>query len=148
MERDDDFTEYHQGLLEGRYDCVDRIVLNGYFPLGQQGGGFRYWWRQLTGSDGPSRRSICSDWQGASVVGCMAMPRKRPSLSSIVSPECANMSWRPSTSPAIRIFRVCFSSWWQGAGAGLGGQDLQERHSPSGEEDPLALCQPLSFSPD
>lgn len=51
MEQADDFSAYHEELLEGRYDCVDRIVLNGYFPLGQQGGGFRTWWRQLTGSD-------------------------------------------------------------------------------------------------
>ena len=28
----DDFTSYNQELLAGRYDCVDRIVLNGYFP--------------------------------------------------------------------------------------------------------------------
>jgi len=47
----DDFTEYHNDLLEGTYDCVDRIVLNGYFPLGQQGGAFRVWWRRLTGSE-------------------------------------------------------------------------------------------------
>lgn len=47
----DDFTRYHAELLDGRYDCVDRIVLNGFFPLGQQGGGFRYWWRNLYGSD-------------------------------------------------------------------------------------------------
>lgn len=51
MVQNDDFTEYHEELLEGRYDCPDRIVLNGYFPLGQQGGGFRHWWRQLAGSD-------------------------------------------------------------------------------------------------
>ena len=51
MEQVDDFSAYHDDLLEGRYDCVDRIVLNGYFPLGQQGGGFRTWWRALTGSD-------------------------------------------------------------------------------------------------
>jgi DNA-binding transcriptional ArsR family regulator len=51
MQQPDDFSLYHDDLLEGRYDCVDRIVLNGYFPLGQQGGGFRTWWRQLTGSD-------------------------------------------------------------------------------------------------
>jgi len=51
MAQNDDFTEYNEELLEGRYDCADRIVLNGYFPLGQQGGGFRHWWRQLTGSD-------------------------------------------------------------------------------------------------
>jgi hypothetical protein len=47
----DDFTQYYMELLDGRYDCVDRIVLNGFFPLGQQGGGFRYWWRNLHGSD-------------------------------------------------------------------------------------------------
>jgi hypothetical protein len=51
MEQPDDFSEYYQDLLEGRYDCPDRIVLNGYFSLGQTGGGFRYWWRRLTGSD-------------------------------------------------------------------------------------------------
>ena len=51
MKQADDFSDYYQDLLEGRYDCPDRIVLNGYFPLGQTGGGFRYWWRRLTGSD-------------------------------------------------------------------------------------------------
>jgi len=51
MQQLDDFTSYHEDLLEGRYDCVDRLVLNGYFPLGQQGGGMRTWWRQLSGSD-------------------------------------------------------------------------------------------------
>lgn len=51
MELTDEFTEYHQELLEGTYDCVDRIVVNAYYPLGQTPGGFRTWWRQLTGSD-------------------------------------------------------------------------------------------------
>ena len=51
MKQADDFSDYYQDLLEGRYDCPDRIVLNGYYPLGQQGGGFRHWWRRLTGSD-------------------------------------------------------------------------------------------------
>ena len=51
MNQQDDFTLYHKELLDGHYDCVDRIVLNGYFPLGQQGGGFRTWWRMLNGSD-------------------------------------------------------------------------------------------------
>jgi len=51
MKAHDDFSDYYQELLEGRYDRPDRIVLNGYFPLGQTGGGFRYWWRRLTGSD-------------------------------------------------------------------------------------------------
>jgi DNA-binding transcriptional ArsR family regulator len=51
MQQQDDLTLYHKDLLDGHYDCVDRIVLNGYFPLGQQGGGFRTWWRNLNGSD-------------------------------------------------------------------------------------------------
>jgi hypothetical protein len=38
-------------LLTGRYDCVDRIVLNAYNVLCYNAGGFRCWWRRLTGSD-------------------------------------------------------------------------------------------------
>lgn len=33
-------------LLEGTYDCVDRIVLNAYDPLCYSAGGFRTWWRR------------------------------------------------------------------------------------------------------
>jgi hypothetical protein len=38
-------------FLEGRYDCVDRIILNAYFGMGCGPGGFRTWWRDLCGSD-------------------------------------------------------------------------------------------------
>jgi hypothetical protein len=38
-------------LLTGQYDCVDRIILNAYFPLACGPGGFRTWWRSLEGSD-------------------------------------------------------------------------------------------------
>ena len=41
----------YQDLLSGSYDCVDRIVLNAYFRMGHNPGGFRVWWRALTGSD-------------------------------------------------------------------------------------------------
>jgi DNA-binding transcriptional ArsR family regulator len=47
----DQFSEYYAKYLDGSYDCIDRIVLNAYFPLIQSGGGFRVWWRSLTGSD-------------------------------------------------------------------------------------------------
>ncbi len=43
-------TLYHD-LLDGTYDCVDRIVLNAYFRPGHNAGGFRVWWRRLAGSD-------------------------------------------------------------------------------------------------
>lgn len=40
MKQNDEFSDYYQDLLEGCYDSVDGIVLNGYFPLGRQGVGF------------------------------------------------------------------------------------------------------------
>ena len=42
----DDFAERYGDLLTGSYDCVDRIVLNAYYPLGHSPGGFRVWWRR------------------------------------------------------------------------------------------------------
>jgi hypothetical protein len=45
----DDLSERYGDLLTGSYDCVDRIVLNAYYPLGHNPGGFRTWWRRLHG---------------------------------------------------------------------------------------------------
>jgi hypothetical protein len=48
----DELTERYGDLLAGSYDCVDRIVLNAYFSLGHNPGGFRVWWRRWhEGSD-------------------------------------------------------------------------------------------------
>jgi len=47
----DSLSDRYAGLLSSSYDCVDRIVLNAYFRMGHDQGGFRLWWRALTGSD-------------------------------------------------------------------------------------------------
>ena len=47
----DQVSALYSEFLEGGYDCVDRVVLNAYFSMGQTGGGFRMWWRELNGSD-------------------------------------------------------------------------------------------------
>lgn len=47
----DSLSDRYADLLTGSYDCVDRIVLNAYFRMGHDPGGFRLWWRALTGSD-------------------------------------------------------------------------------------------------
>jgi hypothetical protein len=47
----DGLSKQYADLLTGSYDCVDRIVLNAYFRMGHDPGGFRIWWRALTGSD-------------------------------------------------------------------------------------------------
>jgi hypothetical protein len=45
----DEFSLRYSDLVTGSYDCVDRIVLNAFFPLGYQPGGLRTWWRRLHG---------------------------------------------------------------------------------------------------
>src|SRR5499425_2344409 len=47
----DGLSTLYRDLLGGSYDCVDRIVLNAFFRMGHNPGGFRLWWRALTGSD-------------------------------------------------------------------------------------------------
>jgi len=47
----DKLSQTYAELLEGVYDCPDRIVLNAYFRAGHIPGGFRLWWRELHGSD-------------------------------------------------------------------------------------------------
>src|SRR6201981_489744 len=47
----DRLSTLYQDLLSGSYDCVDRILLNAYFRMGHDPGGFRIWWRALAGSD-------------------------------------------------------------------------------------------------
>ena len=51
MKTPDAFAAYHEDLIEADYDCVDRLVVNCYYPLGQAGGGFRTFWRQWKGDD-------------------------------------------------------------------------------------------------
>src|SRR5262249_18391035 len=46
-----EFSERYGDLVTGCYDCVDRIVLNAYFSVGHNPGGFRVWWRGLHGND-------------------------------------------------------------------------------------------------
>ena len=47
MTTSDDLSIYLADRLEGTYDCVDRITLRGYYPLGQTSGGLLTWWNQL-----------------------------------------------------------------------------------------------------
>src|SRR5207237_8676363 len=47
----DALSEHYADLLEGSYDCVDRLVLNAYLRMGHSGGGFRAWWQKRYGSE-------------------------------------------------------------------------------------------------
>ncbi len=47
----DYLSKRYEDLLAGSYDCIDRIVINGYFRMAHTPGGFRHWWRLLHGTD-------------------------------------------------------------------------------------------------
>lgn len=47
----DPFSDYYADFLDCTYDCIDRIVLNGYFYMAHSPGGFRTWWRKLNASE-------------------------------------------------------------------------------------------------
>jgi hypothetical protein len=51
MDGPDQFSAHYAELLDGVYDCVDRIILNGYYRFACSPAGFRLWWRQLYGDD-------------------------------------------------------------------------------------------------
>ncbi|MEK9165835.1 MAG: hypothetical protein AAB525_03195 [Patescibacteria group bacterium] len=51
MKYKDKLSTHHKEILDGTYDCVDRLVLNGYYSQGCSPGGFRIWFRNLKGSD-------------------------------------------------------------------------------------------------
>ena len=51
MRYKDKITEHYQEVIEGTYDCIDRLVLNAYCPQLLIPGGFRNWYRDLKGSD-------------------------------------------------------------------------------------------------
>jgi len=84
----DDLSE--RDLLTGSYDCVDRMVLNGYFRPGHSAGGFRIWWHNLTGTvetlDNTHRMRLAGRFSrrirgwakanGVPVIDCRAGERK------------------------------------------------------------------------
>ena len=54
----DDFSSYIAELLQGSYDCVDRIALRAYFRLAQTSGGFLTWWDRLFPGQAPTQQYL------------------------------------------------------------------------------------------
>ncbi len=95
----DGLSELYQELLSGSYDCVDRIVLNAYFGMGHSPGGFRVWWRALTGSDDTLDNAHLMRLAGGSAGASEATPKRTTSRSSIVWQESASITWPTSIWP-------------------------------------------------
>src|SRR5271168_678333 len=138
----DGLSTLYQDLLSGSYDCVDRIVLNAYFRMGHSPGGFRVWWRALTGSDetlenaylmrlaGRFSRRIrgYAKAHGIPVIDCSAGQRKH---------DLAEEYLAKTTHPGF-----ISGSGRSGAGAGVGCQ----RQTPHRKKEADALCEPLLVS--
>jgi hypothetical protein len=111
----DGLSSLYQDLLSGSYDCVDRIVLNAYFRMGHDPGGFRVWWRALTGSDetlentylmrlaGRFSRRIrgYAKAHGIPVIDCSVGQRKHDIAEEL----------RKNISPRRHLPRACFWFW-------------------------------------
>ncbi len=51
MKIKDSLSKHYAPILDGEYDCIDRIVLNAYCPMLLVPGGVRNWYRTMEGSD-------------------------------------------------------------------------------------------------
>jgi hypothetical protein len=51
MKNIDHITEHYRQIIEGTYNCIDRLVLNAYNPQLHIPGGFRIWYRDLKDTD-------------------------------------------------------------------------------------------------
>ncbi|MBL0711011.1 MAG: hypothetical protein JJV99_08375 [Colwellia sp.] len=47
----DQYSKHYESIIDDTYDCIDRLVLNSFFIPGHIPGGFRNWFRILTGND-------------------------------------------------------------------------------------------------
>jgi len=127
----DEFSIRYGDLLIGSYDCVDRIVLNAYYPLGYQPGGLRFWWRRWRDDEldnthlmrlaGRFARRVKA-WgaaNGVPVVYCKAGERKHriaeeymathevgTGVFGVLAAKAPAPVWKVKRSPAGRIVNI------------------------------------------
>mgnify|MGYP001102920852 CR=1 FL=1 len=80
MEELDQLSARFAHRLEGVYDCPDRIVLNAFYPLGYNPGGFREWWRRLHGGDDDLDDAHLMRMAGRFSLMCCSTSRPLPSV--------------------------------------------------------------------
>jgi hypothetical protein len=121
--------------LEGGYDCVDRIILNGYFRAGCIPGGFRNWWRTLKGSDADldnahlmrmaGHLSRCvRGWakkEGIPVIDCSVGERKHDLAEQYLPSD------RTKTGIFLVLVNRASASVWDVRHFGNGGIDLRRK---------------------
>ena len=143
----DEFSLRYSDLVTGGYDCVDRIVLNAFYPLGYHPGGLRTWWRRLHGDSdaeldnthlmrmaGRFARRVKA-WGAASgvpVIFCKAGERKHRIAEAYLAQPRGGHG---------------FGAGGQGPGAGVEGGALGEHRRDREHRQEARIRQPLFVSP-
>jgi len=135
----DDLSTYLAQWLEGSYDCLDRITVNAFFPVGQSGGGIRSWWRNWKGSDqglsDAGMKSVAGDFarrlrawcdqQHIPLVECQAGDDKHQIAQSLLPKDpqfrgvfavligrASGPVWRVQLSPKGKILKIDHQDPW------------------------------------
>jgi len=90
----DDFSSYIAELLQGSYDCVDRIALRAYFRLAQTSGGFLTWWDRLFPGQAPTQQYL-RQMAGTSLHGLRLSAKSTKSRCNTVSSETGTSTKKP-----------------------------------------------------
>jgi hypothetical protein len=139
----DELSGYYEDLLDGSYDCVDRIVLNAYYRLGYSAGGFRQWWRRLMhGSEAHLDNAHLMRLAGrfSRRVRAFAKAHQIPVI------ECLRGERKHEIAAAYlaahAVGRGLFLILVARSGAGVGGPALQHGHDPAPDQE-ATVCEPL-----
>src|SRR5436189_5731800 len=105
----DDLRQRYSQLLDGTYDCVDRIVLNAYNRFCYSAGGFREWWRRLmSGSDEQLDNAHLMRMAGRFSRRVRGSPRLTEFQLSTADAESASTTWPKTILPLTRSSVACF----------------------------------------
>jgi hypothetical protein len=101
MKNKDNISEHYKEVIEGSYDCIDRLVLNAYCPMLHNPGGFRIWYRKLKGTDESLENAILirmagrfsrrikafCDSKHIPLIYCNAGERKHEQAEKLIPPD-------------------------------------------------------------